>query len=76
MTVPEFLSSADDLEDIARRCGVHVSQVYRWRAGGTEPGGAELARLIQISDGAIRPEDVATPLVAPRRRGRSTKGAA
>lgn len=60
MTVKRFLKTTSiPLEDIAREVGTHLTRVYHWRAGKSHPGGKHLARLILVSDNAIKIEAVA-----------------
>ena len=55
VTVPEFLkATAKSFHEIAEACGVHVSQVYRWAEGKTDPAGMAMLKLVQLSDGEIR----------------------
>lgn len=71
MTIPRFLkTTALTKAEVAEKCGVDVSQVYRWKAGSSTPSGAPLMQLIALSGGAIRLKDV--PVV---KRGPKPKAA-
>jgi transcriptional regulator with XRE-family HTH domain len=60
MTIPKFLENTSlTYSEIARACGVNISQVYRWAGERpTIPNGAALAKLIALSGGLITSKDI------------------
>jgi hypothetical protein len=66
VTVRAFLEETKiPLVAIAKRCGVHVSQVFRWKTGKSFPESGPLLHLVEISKRRIRAKDLPLP-----RRGR------
>jgi DNA-binding transcriptional regulator YiaG len=55
VTVAQFLTTTKlPIREIAERCGVHKTQVYRWKDGDSEPQGQAAFILNQIAGGKIR----------------------
>lgn len=58
MTVQEFVRSGTYTKRfIADICRVDISQVFRWQNGAV-PEGATLLRLVELSKGRIKAEDL------------------
>jgi uncharacterized protein YjcR len=54
VTVPDFLAKTSiPVREIAKHCGVHKTQVYRWKRGDSLPAGDAAFRFVELM---ARPE--------------------
>jgi post-segregation antitoxin (ccd killing protein) len=55
--------------ELARRCGVHLVTIYKWRAGNNFPRASQLQALVEATGGAVTANDFVGSASSAKRKG-------
>lgn len=75
MDLADWMKKSDvSAAELARRCGVHLVTVYKWKAGTIFPRPSQLQALVEATEGAVNANDFVE--VGTSRKSRSRRASA
>jgi len=70
MELADWMTKANvSAAELARRCGVHLVTVYKWRAGNNFPRASQLQALVEATGGAVTANDFVGLANSEKRKG-------